>query len=355
MAEDIKDFMNKMNKKLKKNYGDANVVFLGNEVGNFIPLPTGFPTMDWLNVGIGGLPRGGMTLVKGLESTGKSSLCLEIMEHNMKVDPNFKAFYIDVENSLTDDFLKFKHVDGSRLVTTSLNNEDALIQVEEALKANIFDMIVFDSIAKWESQTVMDKDIDESVQRGLRAKRITEFLRRISFVLRQSKTALVFINQLIQNQDASPYGPKTILPGGMQQKYSANMIIDLKRVKSLKENGKHIGYKMQILSEKNKVAPNEKVSTELVYLFGRGFIREYSILDYLISIGEVKKLQMGKHEFVKKEYYPSTFRVGEIGNILESIKSNFNVDLSATKPPANIDLVKVEDPDDVKDEEVVEV
>ena len=356
MADKLQDFINKMNKKLKKNYGDANVVFHGNDVGNFIPLATGFPTLDWLNSGIGGLPRGGITLVKGLESTGKSSLILETIEYNMKIDPNFNAFYVDVENSLTDDFLKFKSVDRSRLVTTSLNNEDALIQIEEALKDNVFDIIVFDSIAKWESQVVMDKNIDESVQRGLRAKRISEFLRRISFILRQSKTAFVMVNQLIQNQDGGPYAPKHILPGGMQQKYSANLILDLKRVKSLKDNGKHIGYRMQVLSEKNKIAPNEKVAAELVYLFGRGFVREYSVLDYLVAIGEVKKMAMGRHEFVKKELYPSTFRVGEIQNILNSIKENFQIDFTSMKPPIDATIVKVEDDEEKPDvEEEVEV
>lgn len=346
MAETQKDFVNKMNKKLKKNYGDANVVFMGNDVGNFVPLQTGFLTVDWLNSGIGGLPRGGMTLVKGLESTGKSSILLEIIEHNMKIDPNFSAFYVDVENSLTADFLRFKKIDGNRLITTSLNNEDALIQIEEALKMNVFDMIVFDSIAKWESQTVMDKDIDESVQRGLRAKRISEFLRRISFVLRQSKTAFVMINQLIQNQGGGPFAPPYILPGGMQQKYSANLILDLKRVKSLKENQKHVGYRMRVTSEKNKISANEKVAADLVYLFGRGFVREFSVLDYLVAIGEVTAMSQGRFEFVKKEYYPSTFRVKEIGDILETIKANFGVDFAKVKPPENIELVKVKDGDE---------
>ena len=342
MANVLTTFVSGINKIMKKKYG-VDTMFFGTDVGDFKPLITGFPTLDWLNSGIGGLPRGGMTLIHGMESTGKTSILLEIINHSMHINPEFTALYIDVENAITKQFLTFKNVDPSRFIISPLNNEDGLIQIEEALKQNIFDIIVFDSLAKFESQKVLDKNIDEKVQRNLRASVLTQFFRRISLILRNAKTAFVCINQEVANQDGGPYAPKTILPGPYQQRFSANLILSLRRMKAIKEGDKHIGYRMGIASTKNKISGNEKVKSELVYLFGKGFIRGFSILDYLVVIGEVKKLPMGRFEFVKKEYYGATFKVGEIGKILESIKDSFGIDLSEIKPPEGIELDKAKD------------
>jgi recombination protein RecA len=332
MSEALKkmtDFLAKMNKKFKEQY-HADTILTADKVGNFLPLSTGFPTIDWGNSGIGGLPRGGFTLVHGLESTGKTTLMLEAIAYMQKADPEFTCFFVDVENSLTDQFLKFKGIDSSRMAITNLNNEDALFKAEEAIKANIFDLIIIDSFAKLESKKVTEKAFGEATQRGRRAVMITEFLNRNSFVLRKSKTALVAINQEVENQEAAgkPFAPKTKLPGGKQQLFSANLRLHLARAKSI---GKE-GFIVNVTSKKNKIAGNEKVCTQVVYIIGRGFMRHVNLVDYLVSLSYVKKLPAGRYEFIDKDYYPKPFRVVEMLEIAEQIKATHGLDLYTVKP-----------------------
>lgn len=334
MSEALKKmgaFLTKINKHFKNEYlGD--VLLPADKIGNFTPLPTGFPTLDWGNSGIGGLPRGGFTLVHGLESTGKTTLMLEIIAFNQKIDLNFTCFIVDIENSLTDKFLRFKGIDPTRVVITNFNHEDGLYQAEEALKENIFDMILLDSFAKLESRKVMDKAFGESVQRGRRAVMITEFLNRNSFVLRKSKTALVAINQEVENQDAvgpmAKFAPKTKLPGGKQQLFSANLRLHLARSKSIAKEG----FVVNVTSKKNKISANEKVCTQLVYIFSHGFMRHVNLVDYLVSLGYVKKLPAGRYEFADQDYYSKPFRTIEIIEIAEQIKDTHGVNLYELKP-----------------------
>lgn len=335
-------FLAEVNKKFKKKYG-ADILFDGNQVGNFEPFPTGFPTFDWINSGIGGFPRGGMTLIHGLESTGKSTFVLESIRYAMELDENITALYLDVENALTTSFLQYKNLFPDRLTITPINSEDALIIAEDAIKQNVFDIIVVDSLAKLESEKVMEKEMGESGQRNRRSVMITEFLRRTSFILRQSKTALVCINQEIQNQNKkTPYDPDTVLPGGMQQKYSANLRIELKRSKVIKDGDTKIGYKVSMTSAKNKISNKEKAMTYLTYLYSKGFIRELSLLDFLETIGKVKKLTMGRYEFTDKALYSGTFRAGEMASIAKKIKEAYGMNLYQIEPPSDISYEKNE-------------
>src|SRR5574343_156671 len=325
------EFLKKVNAKMKKEYG-ADVMYTGEAAGNFRPYVTGFPTIDHINSGIGGFPRGGVTLVHGFESTGKTTLVLDAIKHNMDNNPESNGLFIDVENSLTEAFLKRMGIDPIRLSLTSLNTEDGLTIAKDAIAANLYDIIVIDSLAKLDSKNMMDGDLGDKKQRNQRSRIITEFLRFISFTLRQSNTALVLINQEIENQDKkTPYDPDTVLPCGKQQVYSANLRLQIKRSKKIKKGENVVGYMCSVTSLKNKIAPFERAKTMLSYLYNRGFVREFAHLDYLEMIGMVKK-NMGHYSFVDSKYYDGKFRAGDITEILESIKDNFGVDLTQITP-----------------------
>jgi protein RecA len=332
----MKSFLVDVNKKYNSKYG-GDVMYIGNDVENFNPFPTGFPTFDWINSGIGGFPRGGMTLIHGLESTGKSTFVLSAIHHAMSIDPNITVLYIDVENSMTKDFLKFRNIDPARFMLSPLNTEDALQTAEDAIKNDVFDLICIDSLAKMESDKMLEKDLGDSGQRNRRAVIITEFFRRITFILRKSNTALICINQEIDNQDRkTPYDPPTVLPCGKQQKYSANLRIELKRSKAIKQGEKKVGYLVSATSAKNKISGKEKAMTYLTYLYDKGFIREYSLVDYLNMIGYIEKKTMGRYEFVKKELYPNTFKPSDILKIVEQIKNDIGIDLYDIRPSDDI-------------------
>ena len=325
------EFLKKTNAKMKKEYG-ADVLYTGDDAGNFSPFPTGFPTIDNINSGIGGFPRGGITLIHGLESTGKTTLVLEAIRYAMNNDSNILGLYIDVENALTKEFLSFKGISPERLSLSNLNTEDALTIAKNAIADNIYDIIVIDSLAKLDSKNMMDGDVGDKKQRNQRARIITEFLRFISFTLRQSNTALVLINQEIENQDKkTPYDPDTVLPCGKQQVFSANLRLQIKRSKKIKKGEDVVGYMCSITSLKNKIAPYERARTMISYLYNRGFIREYSLLDYLETVQVLKK-KMGLYSFKDSKYYPNQFKAGEILEILESVNDNFGVNLLDIKP-----------------------
>jgi recombination protein RecA len=278
-----------------------------------------------------------MTLIHGLESTGKSTFVLSAINYAMQVDPEINVLYIDVENSLTEDFLKFRNIDPSRFSLSPLNTEDGLQIAEEAIKNDVYDLICLDSLAKMESDKTLEKDLGETGQRNRRAVIITEFFRRITFILRRSKTALVCINQEIDNQDRkTPYDPPTVLPCGRQQKFSANLRIELKRSKAIKKGDVKVGYQVSFTSVKNKISNREKAMSKLTYLYDKGFIREFSLLDYLELIGYVVPKNMGRYEFAKKELYPNSFRPSEIFEIAETIKKNFGLNLYDLKPSDDV-------------------
>lgn len=325
------DFLKKVNTKMKKEYG-ADVMYTGDAAGNFEPYVTGFPTIDHLNSGIGGFPRGGITLIHGLESTGKTTFVLDAIKYNMDNDPNSLGLYIDVENALTENFLKFRGIDPNRLSLTSLNTEDALTIAKDAISQNIYDIIVIDSLAKLDSKNMLEGDVGDKKQRNQRARIITEFLRFISFTLRKSRSALVLINQEIENQDKkTPYDPDTTLPCGKQQVYSANLRLQIKRSKKIKTGDKVDGYMCSVTSLKNKIAPYERAKTMLVYLYNRGFIKEMAIVEYLETLKLISK-SMGYYSFTDKKYYANKFKPMEIVEILDGIRENFGIDFTQIKP-----------------------
>lgn len=347
--EKAKAFMKNINTKYKKQYG-GDVLYTGKSVGNFQPFETGFPTFDWVNSGIGGYPRGGMTLIHGLESTGKSSFVLAGIEHQLKQNPDITGLYIDAEGALTEDFLRLRGVDPERIQLTQLNCEDALQIAEDSLKQNIYDIVVLDSLAKFEPSATMEKDMGESKSRAGRASMLSDFMRRMTFCLRKSKTALICINQEIDNQERkTKYDPPTVLPCGRQQKYSANLRIELKRSKAIKRSdGTKLGFQMSATSIKNKIAPKERAMTYLSYLYDRGFVRELSLVDYLLMIGKIKKGSLGRYEFVEKELYANMFKYGDIIKIAKEIKELLGIDLYTMKPSSDFQYEKNENIVDVK-------
>lgn len=345
----ITSFMKEMNSKYQKKYG-SDILYFGDLLGDFKPFETGFPTFDHINSGIGGFPRGGMTLVHGLESCGKSTFVLEAARYQIKINPDTYILYIDVENSLTESFLRYKEFDPQKLVICPLPSEDAFDVAETAIKENVYDMIVIDSLAKVESEKTLDKDINESKQMSTRASLISEFLKRISLCLRRSKTALVCINQETQNmKKKTPYDPDTILPCGNQQKFTANLRIQLKRGITLKNGaGEKIGYVTNMTSAKNKIANRENAKTSLNYLYGRGFIRAQSLVDYLLIIGYIEKQARGYYEFKKKEIHPDKFRAEDMPKVADSILRNLGIDLYSLKSDEMIEFEKASDETDVE-------
>jgi protein RecA len=344
----MQDFMAKYNKQLQKKYG-ANVLYLAREVEDYEPFRTHFPTFDWMNSGIGGFPRGGMTLVHGPESCGKSTFVVESIANEFSYNPDSLGLYIDAENTMTKAYFKRKKIDVDRLALTPMNAaEDALTIAKDAIRENIYDIVVIDSLAKLDSQVIIDNDIGEKAQRNRRAVLLTEFFKTISLMLRNSKTALVCINQEVINQDPSPWAPKKLLPGGEQQRYSANLRIEVKRSKALKDGDRHIGYRTRFTTLKSKISTSERVISEMIYLLDRGFMRDFSLLEYLLKINYLKSLPQKRYEFKDKQMYPEKFKPSEMNKIVNYVLETHGINLFDIEPDDQIKFDKDESYDEDK-------
>jgi hypothetical protein len=167
--------------------------------------------------------------------------------------------------------------------------------------------------------------------------------------LRKSRTALICINQEIDNQERkTKYDPPTVLPCGRQQKYSANLRLELKRSKAVKRSdGTKLGFQMSVTSIKNKVSKNERAMSYLTYLYDRGFVREFSVVDYLEMIGYINKTTLGRYEFVKKEVYSNLFKAAEIVKIAKELRETQGIDLYSIRPSDDVVFEKNENIKDV--------
>lgn len=344
----MQSFIEKYNKQLQKKYG-ANVLYMAREVEDYTPFRTHFPTFDWMNSGIGGFPRGGITLVHGPESCGKSTFTVEAIANEFSYNPEAVGLYVDVENTMTKQYFKSKKIDVDRLVLTPMNAaEDVLSMVKNAIREDIYDIIVIDSLAKIDSQVIIDGDVGEKAQRNRRAVLLTEFFKHISLMLRKSKTALVCINQEVINQDPSPWAPRKILPGGEQQRYSANLRIEVKRAKALKDGDKHIGYRTRFTTLKSKISTSERVISEMIYLLDRGFMRDFSLLEYLMKINYLKALPQKRYEFVDKNLYPEKFKPSSMNKVVNYVLETHGINLFDIEPDDQIKFDKAESYDEDK-------
>lgn len=344
----MQSFIEKYNKQLQKKYG-ANVLYMAREVEDYEPFRTHFPTFDWMNSGIGGFPRGGITLVHGPESCGKSTFTVEAIANEFSYNPEAIGLYVDVENTMTKQYFKSKKIDVDRLALTPMNAaEDVLSMVKNAIREDIYDIIVIDSLAKIDSQVIIDGDVGEKAQRNRRAVLLTEFFKHISLMLRKSKTALVCINQEVINQDPSPWAPRKILPGGEQQRYSANLRIEVKRAKALKDGDKHIGYRTRFTTLKSKISTSERVISEMIYLLDRGFMRDFSLLEYLLKINYIKALPQKRYEFIDKNLYPEKFKPSNMNKIVNYVLETHGINLFDLEPDDQIKFDKDESYDEDK-------
>ncbi len=271
--------------KIEKDFGEGAIMTMGKgykvEIG-FIP--TGSIGLDTA-LGIGGVPRGRVVEIFGPESSGKTTLTLNILANAQKTGGD--AAFIDAEHAFDPSYAKKIGVNlDNLLISQPDNGEQALDIAETLVRSNALDVIIIDSVAALTPRKEIEGDMGDS-HMGLQARLMSQALRKLTAVISKSKTCVIFINQ-IRMKIGVMFGNPETTTGGNALKFYSSVRIDLRRIASLKKGEKIIGNRVRAKVVKNKLAAPFKKS-EFDILFDEGISRSSSIIDMAEEIGIIKK------------------------------------------------------------------
>lgn len=272
--------------QIDKQYGKGTIMFLGqNVVLDLDAISTGSILIDNA-IGIKGLPRGRVVEIFGPESSGKTTIALQVISQAQKMS-GICAF-IDAEHALDSAYAKKLGINTDDLLISQPDyGEQALDIVEMLVRSGAVDVIVVDSVAALVPKAELEGDMGD-VHIGLQARLMSQALRKLTSIVHKSKTVLIFINQVRQNINAMAFANKEVTTGGNALKFYSSLRLEVRKIESLKKDNINFGNKITVRVVKNKMAPPFKKAT-VDLIFNEGVSKELDLLDAALSLGVIKQ------------------------------------------------------------------
>jgi len=285
MDEGRRNMLDKALGDIIKRYGDGSIMRLGEAQKMTIDaIPTGSLSLD-LALGIGGIPRGRITEIYGPESSGKTTLCQHIVAEVQKMGGT--AAYVDMEHALDPAYAAKCGVDIDNLLVSQPDTGEQALEITETLvRSGAVDLVVIDSVAALVPRSEIEGDMGDA-QMGAMARLMSQALRKLSGAINQTKTSVVFTNQLRMKIGVMFGNPETTT-GGNALKFYASVRLDVRRIQSIKIGADIVGNRTRVRVVKNKVAPPFRTA-EFDIMYSEGISKVGDLIDLATQLEIVDK------------------------------------------------------------------
>jgi recombination protein RecA len=272
--------------QIEKQFGKGSIMRLGSKEA-IVPISTistGSISFD-AALGVGGVPRGRVVEIFGPESSGKTTITLQIIAEAQKLGG--MAAFVDAEHALDPGYAKKLGVDIDNLLISQPDYGEQALEITEALvRSGAIDVLVVDSVAALVPKAELDGEMGDS-HMGLQARLMSQALRKLTGTVSKSRTCLIFINQ-IREKIGVMFGNPETTTGGRALKFYSSVRIDIRRIAAVKDGDVVVGSRTKVKIVKNKVAAPFR-DAEFDILYGEGISREGDVLDLAVANNVVEK------------------------------------------------------------------
>ena len=271
--------------QVTKKYGEGAIIKLGDAHNMQVEtVSTGSLSLD-IALGIGGLPRGRVVEIYGPESSGKTTICQHLIAESQK--QGGLCAFIDMEHALDPSYAKKIGVDIENLyVSQPDTGEDALEIADMLIRSGVFDVVVVDSVAALVPRAEIEGEMGDA-HVGLQARLMSQALRKLSGAISQTKTIVMFTNQL-RSKIGVMFGSPETTSGGNALKFYASVRLDIRRTQAIKNGNDVVGNRTCVKVKKNKVAP-PFTECEFDIMFNEGISKTGEILDLGVEKNIIEK------------------------------------------------------------------
>jgi recombination protein RecA len=272
--------------QIEKQFGKGAVMRMGDvsAVGAADAVSTGSLGLD-IALGIGGLPRGRVIEIYGPESSGKTTLTLQVVAEAQKAGGT--AAFIDAEHALDPSYAEKLGVNVDELLVSQPDTGEQALEITDMLvRSGSIDVVVIDSVAALTPKAEIEGDMGDS-HMGLQARLMSQALRKLTGNIKRSNTMVIFINQ-IRMKIGVMFGNPETTTGGNALKFYSSVRMDIRRIGSIKKGDEVLGNETRVKVVKNKMAPPFK-KAEFQILYGAGISREAELIDLGVQHGIVEK------------------------------------------------------------------
>ncbi|KTD54110.1 recombinase A [Legionella sainthelensi] len=272
--------------QIERQFGKGSVMRMGDSTvaRDIEAISTGSLGLD-IALGIGGLPKGRIVEIYGPESSGKTTLTLQVIAECQKLGGT--AAFIDAEHALDPSYAQKLGVNVDELLVSQPDTGEQALEITDMLvRSGAVDVIIVDSVAALTPKAEIEGEMGDS-HVGLQARLMSQALRKLTANIKRSNTLVIFINQ-IRMKIGVMFGSPETTTGGNALKFYASVRLDIRRIGSIKKGEEILGSETRVKVVKNKVAPPFKV-TEFDILYNEGISRESEIINLAVQLNLIEK------------------------------------------------------------------